>query len=552
MSKLGLHHQTYREWTHPDGWTDKPEFWAGHSQPVVASLVMNGVNPDQAHSIKLASPLTRVQARLGGYWNGPDLVRFFEQAGLDKGYDLIASGNEGDSGPEPVWDVMNNTAWRQILIDREVAGAAWLRSLGFRYVGTQTWSYGAVEQLLGWTGDGQLESAGREHVRQLRLVWEAVDYVAINSYGDAPEIGHRDRAFDYRQLHRWILEETGLYRPVFIQEFGTKEERLAWLVRERRLWETYLPWLRAKDAEFAKDSFLLGACLWTVGGLGEWEHHELTREGRFMSALADYLHDAPKSREWPEKEEPMADQNWQGIDVSIWAGTIPDAKWKAAAAEGVKAAIVQAFGRTGTNTYGKNPHCAHQLAGARMAGLKTAIYVNIPASNDVDATPVMEEAKAAAGRLGAHISFVALDVEGKGPLHPEDPAERLGSAAQWAWDQGYSVVIYTSPYMWKIVMPGVIAFQGLWLWDADYDKDPRLDAGFMPYGGWTKRYGKQHTPSVVGPGGIWCDLNTFDPELFEDVPDPPTIDWKVRYLELKGRADRAIGVLKAVTESLEG
>ena len=83
---------------------------------------------------------------------------------------------------------------------------------------------------------------------------------------------------------------------------------------------------------------------------------------------------------------------------------------------------------------------------------------------------------------------------------------------------GKKPMIYTARHVWNELTNHWTgpADQGVPLWDADYDDDPDL-GGFIPYGGWTSRIGKQiaDTDTI---GGQSAQYNVFAELVFGGAP----------------------------------
>lgn len=96
-------------------------------------------------------------------------------------------------------------------------------------------------------------------------------------------------------------------------------------------------------------------------------------------------------------------------------------------------------------------------------------------------------------------------------------------------------MIYTARHVWNELTNYWTgpASQGVPLWDADYDDDPDLD-GFLPYGGWLTRIGKQiaDTDTI---GGQSAQYNLFAELVFggagEEEMTPDQLELLVRTAE---------------------
>ncbi|OGO08495.1 MAG: hypothetical protein A2Y61_03930 [Chloroflexi bacterium RBG_13_60_13] len=211
----------------------------------------------------------------------------------------------------------------------------------------------------------------------------------------------------------------------------------------------------------------------------------------------------------------------KALDVSSHSGPVPVEKWRVAQDDGVRLAIVQAWGGLPDGSMGPNPYCRQQLLGAREAGLLTAIYVWIPPDTTTDTSVLMQVAKDAAGDEYQHVSFVALDIEDPQhrPLHPTLPEQRLENAIGHVRDK--TAVIYTSRSMWPDLMKGWESFAWLPLWDASYAQGDQLDVNFRPYGSWTQRAALQYEGSGTRYG-IWSCADVVDLVRLgiEEEPEP--------------------------------
>lgn len=240
-----------------------------------------------------------------------------------------------------------------------------------------------------------------------------------------------------------------------------------------------------------------------------------------VSSMADLL--ASCLRENPplywKGEQGNGIMHTKALDVSEWGGEIEASQWQAAYDAGYRLAIAQAWG-SGPSGSGTNDYCAQQLAGARMAGMDTAIYIVIPSDDTIHTHILIQVAKDAAKEEYEHIKFIAMDIEGDELLHPTDPCGRLANAISHAQDK--PIVIYTSKYMWEICMGNTHTFSEYPLWDALYDENADLDAGWIPYGGWEMRAIKQYQ-GTTDIAGISADLNVLDWErlALDEKPEPP-------------------------------
>lgn len=337
---------------------------------------------------------------------------------------------------------------------------------------------------------------------------EVADYLSLHSYGWPTLSDTSGLALRHRQIWELlpvkkpiILSEVGMTGAVF---GGADEGWRKWS------WPTALKKQEDRAAEqwawlldrLNEDSQVVAANMYTTGRQAgdAWATHDFTK--RLYQLVGDYIMGHPSPEPIPEPSGII-----QALDVSEWQGPIEESQWREAYAAGYRMAIVQAWGG-GPVKGGRNAYCAQQLAGARKAGLTTAIYIFIPSDTTTLTHFLIQAGKDAAGAEYEYVKFVALDIEGDELLHPTDPCGRLANAVSNVKDK--PVVIYSSLNMWGICMRNDACFQHLPLWDARYDNIPELDTNWVPYGGWEKRAGKQYKGTTTVPGGFSADLNVVD------------------------------------------
>jgi len=286
------------------------------------------------------------------------------------------------------------------------------------------------------------------------------------------------------------------------------------------------------DASYHKPGLFTHHTFCYAGKESEWH-----RDGYAINSILDDLGKLIQNQVywshdqggWSMMKE-LPENQVHALDVSEWGGEIKESQWKAAHDAGFRLAIVQAWGG-GPVLGGKNQYCAQQLAGARKAGMMTAIYIWIPPDDTTRTEFLIQAAKDAAGSEYQHIKFVAMDIEGEKLLHPTDPKARLADAISHIQDK--RVVIYTSRSMWGKVMDGAIELilpieckvqvNQYPLWDARYDKIADLDMNWVPYGGWKERAIKQYQGTTTVAGGISADLNVVHLGWLFPSPKPDPI-----------------------------
>lgn len=212
---------------------------------------------------------------------------------------------------------------------------------------------------------------------------------------------------------------------------------------------------------------------------------------------------------------------FKGVDVSSYSGSISVSSFSQMISGGYYACIVQAWGGRG-----KNARAAEQINNASAAGMWTGAYILLNYDRtDQSAYYQVQQGFNAIGDALYNLSFIAIDAETvPGWAINTDPTARIAAAVEavsvYASQAGASwvyPVIYTSNYMWSTLTRSTTSLSWVPLWDARYDRvaDLFTDNGraWVPYGGWTYRYGKQYqgTTTLYGKS---VDLNVFDSDLF--------------------------------------
>jgi hypothetical protein len=253
-----------------------------------------------------------------------------------------------------------------------------------------------------------------------------------------------------------------------------------------------------------------------------------------------------------------------GVDVDFYTGPISNNVWQHLKATNQKFVIAQAWGGRSRNEFASS-----QLAGARLAGMKTAAYILLNYDNLVCPTfahPVRNQRGTCFGdlipqdqpggrwqvrqglaALGAElekVSFIAIDVEWfatpEPSLNAQEQTRRAGYVLE-AIDElkaiGKKIVIYTrnDTGHWSDITGCGVQSQAsvcsalfraindpvtpVALWDVQ-NGTPILD-NFRPHGAWTRRLGRQYrldANSFGLPAGRTLDLNVFDLSLFSSEP----------------------------------
>lgn len=194
----------------------------------------------------------------------------------------------------------------------------------------------------------------------------------------------------------------------------------------------------------------------------------------------------------------------EAVDVSKYTGDIDPRRWTRARHAGVGLAIVGAWHSTSGNTNAED-----QLRDSRESGMTTAAYVVL---NNRDGVTACAKAKSFCGKEWDHLSFVALDCE----LSSMTPSSLFG-AVKALRTANKRIVIYTYWSFWHNEYDNSVEVRDIPLWDARPDHDnSSLDWGHhSPYGGWTKRTGKQYKADDKSLGFL-CDRSIFDADWLSD------------------------------------
>lgn len=523
-SKLGIH---------LCGWTSKALDFA-HCQPAVLKSIDH--NPDMLKSFRQTSPGTLTIGRVvlpgfdgrAGFANpklSAQTVAGIILANI-KGcrYDVLEGTNE---------PVINSEDDAKRLCDFNIELAMLLNKHDFDFA---AYSFAATRPDI-------------KYAPHLAPALELADYLAMHAYGPGP-LFHDSYwyLFAYRLFWNALNKDvTDFLKGILLTEFGiargllwTKKD-LGWKAKEGPEVQPRHYGNDLIEADRQLDAYVKGATIFQTGDISsKWHTFEI--EDLFPGLkqhIKNYRCEAeePKMKELPENQI-------HALDVSEYGGLIKDSQWKAAYDAGFRLAIVQAWGG-GPVPGGKNAYCAEQLAGARKAGMMTAIYLWLPPDTTAQTHLLIQAAKDAAGDEYQHIKFVAMDIEGDEKLHPEAPAARLHNAISNVKDK--PVVIYSSAYMWGKVMGKSTALSQYPLWDARYDELPELDTNWVPYGGWIQRAMKQYqgTTSVAG---ISADLNVVHLGRLRETSSPDPIQEAINLIE---DVEAKVSGIKQLAESAE-
>lgn len=189
----------------------------------------------------------------------------------------------------------------------------------------------------------------------------------------------------------------------------------------------------------------------------------------------------------------------EAVDVSVYTGEVAPTRWSRAQHNGVGLAIVGAWHGSRANKYAEQ-----QLRDARAAKIATAAYVVLGFGRS--GTEAVNSAAAASGDEWSHLKFVALDCE-----VPSLTAQEIRDAAKRLTDTHQKPILYTYWKFWHDTFSNRNDWAHLPLWDArpDHDNSALAWGHHAPYGGWTKRTGKQYKADDSSLGFL-CDRSIFD------------------------------------------
>lgn len=222
-----------------------------------------------------------------------------------------------------------------------------------------------------------------------------------------------------------------------------------------------------------------------------------------------------------------------GVDVSI-GSTSSAAYSRLRTIEGKQFVIVNALGSVSVFPAASN------LAAARLGGIGLrAAYVFLNFNNQsqalfsappgTDQTGELQVERAFLNLGGEPIAFMAIDVEGGTPGAPtitlsrNDATRRIADAVQACRDRGVPALIYTNAYYWNTITGNTLEIQNVPLWhpllqSASAPAPADLATGFVPFGPWNARLGRQYFFDIFLQG-IKTDLNVFDSAAFS-LPIP--------------------------------
>jgi hypothetical protein len=210
------------------------------------------------------------------------------------------------------------------------------------------------------------------------------------------------------------------------------------------------------------------------------------------------------------------------MDVSDYSGPITGTQARRAYDMGIRLAIVQLWGGRSNGTVGPNRLAVQQLSSFHVAGCALAGYFWLPPDTTTKTHSLINSARDAADTYWSKLLAVAPDIEAifpTEPLHPTKPEARLADAIANVNRFGKDTPIYTSRYMWSILMRNSDAFGDYLLWEAFWDRDARLHVPDTYPPGWDGRTIKQYTGST-NFAGIHCCLDVADLDALNPSPPP--------------------------------
>ena len=183
---------------------------------------------------------------------------------------------------------------------------------------------------------------------------------------------------------------------------------------------------------------------------------------------------------------PVVTHNERWADISNYTGPLTEQGCADLKAAGFVGIISQAITGLDGNTYTRQ-----QLAMAQQCDLRLAGYMwCFPGASELGVRYRLEMFD------GFVLEFLALDLEQQG-THVIDVERDLALCDPYWRGKTW---VYSGK--WFFDQQGW-SHLDLWadrpLWDSDYDGEPDVDVGFVPYGGWTQRAMKQYRgTSTIG------------------------------------------------------
>lgn len=217
----------------------------------------------------------------------------------------------------------------------------------------------------------------------------------------------------------------------------------------------------------------------------------------------------------------ITDENYKGIDISNWQGTVD---FNAVKTSGVQIVYLKAT----EGDYFEDPYLNSNYINAKSAGLLVSFYHYFKPTINAKAQAKFFIDTLSNKQVDCRL---ALDIENSDGYSPTELSNMCIEFLQEAENlSGDGVVVYTYTYFAQISLTTALSVYPLWI--AHYGAETPSDNPI-----WDKWVGFQYSstgnvPGVNGP----CDLNVFTPGIFftENLPInpdpvPPPCDDKVYY-----------------------
>lgn len=197
------------------------------------------------------------------------------------------------------------------------------------------------------------------------------------------------------------------------------------------------------------------------------------------------------------------------IDISNWQGAITPALVTCWAQHGVRRVIVQAVNPPADPRFPPG-QTREQLQACKDAGMPTDCYVFFWEGQDPQAAVNAMEL-ASGFDIGYWLADMEDDTQGYYSV-----LDQIRSFMALCKPDG----VYTRRDWWERRAENTDEYAGLFLWDADWNRNPGGVNVFTPYGGWTARALQQYgSGDLCGATGL--DMNVINPEVF--VPPSPYV-----------------------------
>ena len=226
----------------------------------------------------------------------------------------------------------------------------------------------------------------------------------------------------------------------------------------------------------------------------------------------------------------------EGVDNSVYQGSVSQATWDALYAQGQRVACV------GSAHPRPNPYALENLRRAKQAGFLLATYAVV--YDSVRSAQTVGVAKQMCGEFWPELRFVGVDCET--PNITEAQIHGMVTAIE---AEHLRPVIYTGAWWWQGHFGDSPAFKHLPLWTASY-RNPANSDTVPLYGGWTrdKLIGHQWAGSVT-LASTTVDRNNFVKEFIMPPPAGPTPEQRLLALSWLANAAEAIAQGRPLTQT---